>query len=510
MVSRMSSVREHAGVVAVAVLAFLVRLVPVLRGAGLRGLLGYDDGVYFAGAAALVSGRMPYRDFVLLHPPGILLALAPFAALARVTTDPTALAVARVVFMAVGALNAALVLVVARRFGRLAGPLAGVLYAFWYGAVYAEHSTMLEPLAGAAVLVALAVLVQPRRTPGTPALLLAGIALGVAADTKVWYAATAVILILGELALRRWRAALLVAVGALTSSVVIWLPFALTAPRQALHLVFLDQLGRTRAASTPWARLAKTVSASTTGSVRHDAVLAVGALMVVGVMAAAVRHSALRVVAVVVAADIALILGAPVFFRHYAALVAGPLLILMGVGLDDLVHLRVRRRRAPAPGRTGELRWARAAAAWALVAGVLAATYDPAAFGRPFPTATLAPAVAGVPCVTADEPATLAVLDVLTSDLRHGCALPVDLTGQTYGADAVRTANGHHVARARNPRWQLALSEYLMSGQRLVLTRGRGTGIGHALAHVIARSPVVASARGIRVRATHSGPTGPP
>ena len=38
------------------VLAFLVRLVPVLAGGGLTGLLGYDDGVYFGGAIALEQG----------------------------------------------------------------------------------------------------------------------------------------------------------------------------------------------------------------------------------------------------------------------------------------------------------------------------------------------------------------------------------------------------------------------------------------------------------------------
>ena len=34
--------------IAVAVIAFLVRLVPVLRGGGLFGIGNYDDGVYYA------------------------------------------------------------------------------------------------------------------------------------------------------------------------------------------------------------------------------------------------------------------------------------------------------------------------------------------------------------------------------------------------------------------------------------------------------------------------------
>ena len=66
----------------VATAAFLLRLLPVLHGGGLYGRGNYDDGVYYAAAAGLVHGLLPYRDVLLLHPPGIVLALAPFAALA--------------------------------------------------------------------------------------------------------------------------------------------------------------------------------------------------------------------------------------------------------------------------------------------------------------------------------------------------------------------------------------------------------------------------------------------
>jgi alpha-1,2-mannosyltransferase len=51
----------------------------------------------------LFNGRMPYRDFLLLHPPGIPLALQPFAALGAVTGDPLAMESARVAFMLLGA-----------------------------------------------------------------------------------------------------------------------------------------------------------------------------------------------------------------------------------------------------------------------------------------------------------------------------------------------------------------------------------------------------------------------
>jgi alpha-1,2-mannosyltransferase len=110
----------------IALLAFVARLLPTLHGGGLGGIDDYDDGVYFAGSQALIAGRVPYRDFVLLHPPGILLVLSPLAGLARVVSDHQAFEIARVAFMALGSLNAVLTAAVARR-SRLAGPVAAVV-----------------------------------------------------------------------------------------------------------------------------------------------------------------------------------------------------------------------------------------------------------------------------------------------------------------------------------------------------------------------------------------------
>ena len=86
----------------IGVVAFAARLHAMLRGGGLGGISNYDDGVYFAGAESLVSGRLPYRDFVLLHPPGIVVVLSPFAALAHLLSDATAFELGRLVFIALG------------------------------------------------------------------------------------------------------------------------------------------------------------------------------------------------------------------------------------------------------------------------------------------------------------------------------------------------------------------------------------------------------------------------
>ncbi len=114
-----------------AVLAAGVRAVVLSHSGGLSGLLGYDQGVYFSAAEALVWGRLPYRDFLFLHPPGVVVALAPLGVLARLTHDSWGIEVARVTAVLLGAANAGLVALAARRAGPVAAATAGAFYAVW-------------------------------------------------------------------------------------------------------------------------------------------------------------------------------------------------------------------------------------------------------------------------------------------------------------------------------------------------------------------------------------------
>ena len=93
-VDRSLSASESTGsllwqLAAIAVAAFVIRLVPVLLTGGLHGIIDYDDSVYMGAALAFVDGRIPYRDFALLHPPGIVYAAHPVrrAQLAHVRRD---------------------------------------------------------------------------------------------------------------------------------------------------------------------------------------------------------------------------------------------------------------------------------------------------------------------------------------------------------------------------------------------------------------------------------------
>src|SRR5664279_6639132 len=159
----------------------------VLRGDGLHGLVGYDPGVYYAAAAAFVHGLRPYGGFLLLHPPGSMLVLSPFAALGSVTSDSTGMAVARFAVILLGALNAVLVVCVARRFGLVAAITGGLFYALWAPVVVLENQTRLEPVGNTCLLLALTGLLRMRGQPVSGRVqLLAGAALGAGAAVKIW------------------------------------------------------------------------------------------------------------------------------------------------------------------------------------------------------------------------------------------------------------------------------------------------------------------------------------
>ena len=477
----------------VALLAVSVRLAAVLAGGGLGGLMGYDDGVYYAGAAAMISGRLPYRDFVLLHPPGILLALAPFAEIGRLTSDSTGLAVARLAFMVVGGINAALVLRLAWRFGVLAAVVGGGFYALWTPAIYSEHTTLLEPLAGTALLASVLLLDSGRRHRDRAAVL-AGLALGAACTLKIWYVAPALVVVVWQLAAEGRRRALQVVAGAALSVIAVCAPFLALAPSEMTRMVVLHQLGRPPRISSRLDRLVSMAAVSAPGTAGRVQVVLVGLLFTLAAVIA-VRTAGARLFAALLTVNSVVLLVSPSYFAHYAVFVAAPLALTIAVAVG------VTAADAPLPGRHGPLlRRACAVLMCAAVLVTLLVTRLTHGYGSPLPQHFRA-AVSSSRCVVSDEPATLALLDVLSRNLERGCQLPVDLTGMTYGLAALRGPDGTAVRRSRNPVWQRELRGYLTSGETLVLTRQSGTGIGPGLRRLIRRMPVVASGAGLEVRA---------
>lgn len=460
-------------VAGVAVLAFAARLVPVLRGGGLDGIYGYDDGVYFTGAASLIAGRLPYADFTFLHPPGILLALAPFAELGRLTSDHVGLAVARLAFMALGALNAALLSLLGRRLlpGRAAlapAAAAGVFYALWFSSIYATRTTLLEGLGTTTLLVALVLVWRRDSAPSPAALLCAGAALGAGAGTKIWGLVPLVVVALWA-SFRYGRAALLrMTVGAAAAGVAICGPFFMAAPSAMSSMVVLDQLHRPP--STP-SLVTRGLDASSlhwnlpnlTGGAAVLA-LVVLTLVLLSASGAAWRAGGALPVLLLVSSAVTLAAG-PSYFTHYGEFVAAPLSLVLA-GAVAAVVAAIRGRRSVL-----------LAVLLPLMTLMLVAELPTVArtFGRPLDASSLTTAIASARCVATDIPSTLAITDSLSRGLAVGCAVPVDLTGALYGRFRVVGPDGRALPRRQNGPWQAHLLAYLQSADAQVFVNPPST-----------------------------------
>jgi hypothetical protein len=459
----------------------------MLRHGGLVSSDQYDDGVYYAAADAFVHGRLPYRDFLFLQPPAVLLALAPFAWFGSVTTDVLGMVTARLAFMAIGALNAALVMLLARRFGRGAAIVAGFGYAVFEPAVYSERSTTLEPLGTLALLLAL-LLMRSARGSGP---FLAGLAAGAAAAVKIWYVVPLAVLVAFQP-----RGRLRMAAGAATGAGGVLLPFFLADPAAMWRQVVLDQLGR------PWSlrwrfnrRLGAIVGAPalhlhglawlTQGRI---AMVLLAAGLVLGVAACTVRGA--RVFPALTLAGAVVLLASPTFFPHYSVLIAAPGLLTVGIGAARL-GTRVRAR------------WLRAAGLGILLAALVVVNLygDTRRVSREIPYQVLTPAAARVRgCITADDPVLLAAMNVLSRDLARGCTVWPDVTGYTFDRDTL-IVRGDDMPRIANPQWQRDALAYLRSGDAFIRDR-RATGLSPATRALLDHTPVLAGSRGFVLHAT--------
>ena len=474
----------------VAVLAFLVRLVPVLLGGGLHSYGRYDDGVYYAAADALTFGRVPYRDFVLLHPPGLPLVLTPFAALGRLTTDGTGLAIGRLFFMGVGAANAVLVTLLARRWSMRTAIAAGVFYACWYPAVYSEQSTILEPLGTTAVLVALLLLLKRKQPTTLVSELVAGAVLGLSASLKIWYVATWGFFVLWQLIERRPAAALRIAGAGVAALSVVVLPFAILARGRMFRMVVTDQLLRPPASREGITRLTSMFGVRELGAGNGALALAAASLVIALLVVAAaicVRDREGRVLVALLSVTIVVLLLSPPYFRHYAALCAAPVALVFAIGIGKL---HVTQAEAVATRAFVVF------IAVALASGIRIVSVPE---GTTFPGSAFA-AAAPPGCVTSDDPTALIEMDRLSSDLRQGCTLPVDVSGITYDSLHRTGPDGKELRRGRNLAWQQFLYSYLVSGRSFVIARPKGDAMSLSYREQLRSHPLLAEGGRVHLR----------
>jgi alpha-1,2-mannosyltransferase len=449
----------RAAVLGIVALALVARALAVFRGAGLLGDIGYDDGVYFSAAVAFVHGVLPYRDVLLLHPPGIVLLLSPFAAIGTLTTEGTGLAIARVAFILLGVANTLLVARLASRQGRTAGILAGVLYAAWHAAAGYERTTLLVPAQSALLLVALLCLDAGRSNDGRMVSrarqVLAGAALGFAASIQLW--AVVPLGVIGSwLVLRasrqagRLRVPISFALAALGTFAVVMLTFLVIAGDTMIREVLLDQLGRPNNGISLIARL-RTLEGL--GQVRPylpgliPLAAAVAAAAAVGWVA--YKSPATRVFAILFVIQTAVILLTPVSFPHYSAWPAPMGAVTFGVAGSLLLDWIARPRIA----RLALLGYV------ALIAILLIPDVGRAGFSLPL--AALANDTMGARCVATDEPVLLIELDRIGRSIARGCPVIVDPTGVAYDTDrGLLTPGSVEATRSRAVNFQRVMLAY--------------------------------------------------
>ena len=357
----------HAGAIGAAalggLLAFGLVCLELARPHGLYGVTQYDDGVYFGSALELVAGKLPYKDFVFLQPPGITLLMAPLAAL--VHDSRHALGIARVLTGLVAGASAVLAGMLVRHRGVPASLIAALALGVFPPAYAADHTLMLEPYLVLFCLIGASLLFRGDELASGLRVGLAGLSFGFAGTFKIWalIPATAALLCVAR---ERPRQALRFLLAVLIGFGLPCAPFLLAAPHNFFHQVLATQLQRGAATATPVVERLAALSgvaylSAGIGLGRHSpyplivtGVLA--SLIVAGNLAPAIRTRLKGLEAFVLLALIASI-GALFlprqFFDHYAYFSAVFLALALGIGAGRGWAL-AKAWSASTPSRSGQ------------------------------------------------------------------------------------------------------------------------------------------------------------
>lgn len=483
-----------SGLAVIFILAVVMRLQLILHTTGkFFGLGNYDDGVHFAAAIGMVNGLIPYRDFLLLHPPGVVIALAPFAALSWLIGEPSAMATARFSWMLLGGLNAVLCGLVLRSIGRIAGLVGALFYALFLGAVYVEYTALLEPPATTALLLALVItrLIGGASGIGSRHYVIAGIVLGFSPVLKIWGVIAVLVVVVG-IAFRRGRRAGLLTLGAAAAScAALCLPFFLAAPVEMWRMVVVAQLGR-RPTVVEAAERANDVLGTRlwAGGQPVWAPMTVVLLIFVALcLVVCLIRAELRVIGALLLAHCAIVMSTPMWYLHYAGLTAAPIALAVGGATGAVLAWT---------GSTRSGFWVRWLLGPAIVLGLLvhaAPLWRWNVGNYSFPGPALAAGIANQPgCVATDNPMALIQMNLLQRNLDRGCQLVVDLGGYSYYQVDSPFSD---VSRRKNEDFQAMALGYYRSGDAVITVRfSTRSGYTKATANTIAGWPVITEARG--------------
>ncbi len=334
----------------IALVAMGLSLYQLSRPGLLFGISEYDDGAYFGSSIRLAHGALPYRDFVLVQPPGFTVLASPLAFLSRVIGTRDALAIARLCMPLVAALNVVLVGRLMRHRGLLATLVAAGLVAVFPAEVNATHTLLLEPLLDLFCVLGAVLVFDGDGLAGRRRLLIGGIALGFAGAIKGW--ALIPVLVICVLCFPQVRRRLAPFAGGVAIGFVVpTLPFAILAPASFYREVISTQLGRIAGSGrVPVAtRLADLTGASSAahGWVAIGVLTALAGVVVAAFVVSRRRPTSFEWFAIGSMVGVGALLLAPAeFYAHYAAFFAPFLAMVAGNAVGLLAMLRASVQRA--------------------------------------------------------------------------------------------------------------------------------------------------------------------
>jgi len=409
-------------IVAATVLALGLRLYWLSRPGFLLSVDEYDDGNYFGSAVRLVYGALPYRDFLIVQPPGITLLMIPAALLSKVTGTAWGMAAGRLLTAGAGAAAVALAGLLVRHRGLLATVITCGIMAVYPDSIQATKTVLVEPwLVLFCLLGALALFDGDHLTARTRRLVWGGVALGFGGAVEPW--AIFPVLVLAVLALRWPRRLAAYAGGVAAGFLVPVIPFAALAPHSFYEATIVAQIGnRPGAVRYPlWLRLQDMTGLADVSRPTHLVDLAAAFLIVAVIFGSlglaflltwrlppALDLFAVGTMVLVVAA----FLWSSQFHYHFAAFLAPFLAMAIALPVSALARdLRLLSGRdAPAPsGPSGPsaLQWR---------------------------TSVVTSAERLIPpgsCLLADEVSFAVMTNRLVSDV-PGCSLLLDGTGTNF------------------------------------------------------------------------------
>jgi hypothetical protein len=434
--------------------ALALRAYQLAQPGHLLGVGDYDDGADFGSALRLIHGALPYRDFIIVQPPGITLLMTPAAALSRLAGTAWAIGIGRMLTVAASAAAVAFGGLLVRHRGVFATVVTCGIIAIYPGGVQAAHTVLLEPWLTAFCLAGAVAVFDGDRLAGGRRLVWGGVALGFAGAIKVWAIIPVVVIV--ALSLPRVRETARFLAGVAAGFAVPVFPFAAASFGRFYSSVVVAQLVRT-GARTPMAFRLQYLTGLTSWNLGGAAFTAAAIVIVIalaGTLVAACRLTGQGLTALEwfgVATAILIVVAFLVpgeFYYHYPAFLAPFLALAFALPAARILDARRAAARAarvaraeasaqeagPAPQRPA--RWWRSAAALAGLVLVAAPLAVPGAENSPTPTyADALPAIERVippgACVVSDQASLLISANRFVS-AAPGCPLMVDGTGTSY------------------------------------------------------------------------------